>query len=172
MPKFHEWGLLYSGNQYDIMAAGNAEALVTNLLADPNQKHWFAVHNNTVENMRSLVNFFMGTGLTESFDSLTTFRVGPMVIVEDNVCTNVAFALHYPAASSMTVQMWAAYNDPEQTGGYPWFRVKNNGQGTAQKHIGWNCLAGHPELDCLQHYRLCNLGIIQRQSLGSFAKGQ
>jgi hypothetical protein len=155
-PDWHNWGIMnaLTVTPWDTFV-DSADAVAW---LDANNLNFFAVYDNTLSDMRSIAHFPQGTALHE-----TSPIQAPNMLVEDNACTNVSFALHFSAASSMTPQMWHQMNKPEG----PWFRVQNNGS-ASQKHITWNILPTNPEVSPLLHQYMCKYGVLPQQILTSF----
>lgn len=154
MPYLHNGGaMLQANNVVNFSAYNDAASLVTWL--DSNVNHYFAVFGNTVENMRSLVNFVEGTAFKED-----SARGKPVVVVEDNITDNVGCALHYSGKSSMTPQQWEALKS--------WYHVANNGVGCQEKHLTWNWLSELPTVPAWTHNLLLHHGVPPRQILAGF----
>ncbi|MDF1565343.1 MAG: Ig domain-containing protein [Deltaproteobacteria bacterium] len=139
-----------------------ADAAAAAAFLEANTDHYLAVYDNTLADMRSIVNFVNGSGFSEASP-----RGVPYFLLEDNLCTAVPFAAHFGAGSAMTPQGW----DKIQTPGSEWYHIGNNGVGCAEKHITWNIMPGEPQATPLLHNAMCHHGVIPRQILAHFPRG-
>lgn len=154
-PDFMGFGYQHVQSGVDWSAFTNALEAVAWL--DANRQHFFAVYGNNVSDMRSIVEYSSSANFDEHSE-----RGAPPILVEDNPCTAVSFAIHYTIASSMTPQQWAAIQEGA------WVHIENNGVGTQEKHISWNLMPANPDLYPELHRDIMVQGVIPRQLLQHF----
>lgn len=155
-PHFHS--LVYKDTNHSVVF--NAYTNITDLIAATTDvRPMFVVYNNNITNMRSIVNMRRSSAFYEGEEG----GQGTVVVIRDNNCTNVEFAMVCGPRSAVTPQLWDRIKH--------WFNLENNGVGSEFPFIFWNIYPDHPELEELIHMKVMKYGVLPERLLKNIIAG-